>query len=61
MPQVIVLARPNGAGKTTFASEYLPDRAPPLRFVNADEIAREASLIWDSLEGDFVLAERWDS
>jgi len=35
----VVLAGPNGAGKTTFYKTYL--RPSALRFVNADEIARD--------------------
>lgn len=38
---IIIIAGPNGAGKTTFASEYLADARQRLKFVNADEIARE--------------------
>jgi predicted ABC-type ATPase len=43
MREVIILAGPNGAGKTTFANEYLGAAEDGLVFVNADEIAREAS------------------
>ena len=45
MSQAIVLAGPNGAGKTTFANEYLSTMEDTVTFVNADEIAREASLL----------------
>lgn len=38
-PKVLIIAGPNGAGKTTFATEYLPNEANCLRFVNADLIA----------------------
>jgi predicted ABC-type ATPase len=38
-PLVIALAGPNGAGKTTFYRTYL--KSSGLRFVNADEIAKE--------------------
>ena len=36
---IIIIAGPNGAGKTTFATEFLPNEADCLRFVNADLIA----------------------
>lgn len=39
-PVLIALAGPNGAGKTTFYREHLAEEG--LRFVNADEIARES-------------------
>jgi predicted ABC-type ATPase len=39
-PVLIALAGPNGAGKTSFYYEHLADEG--LRFVNADEIARES-------------------
>lgn len=39
--ELIILAGPSGAGKTGFASEYLPSTENELKFVNADEIARE--------------------
>lgn len=45
MQEVIILAGPNGAGKTTFANEYLPAADEGLVFVNADEIAREVSVV----------------
>ncbi len=38
-PKVLIIAGPNGAGKTTFATEYLPNEASCLNFVNADLIA----------------------
>ena len=38
-PIVVAVAGPNGAGKTTFYEAHL--RAAGLRFVNADELARE--------------------
>jgi predicted ABC-type ATPase len=41
-PIIIAIAGPNGAGKTTFFSAFL--REAGLRFVNADEIARELGL-----------------
>jgi predicted ABC-type ATPase len=44
MPVAIILAGPNGAGKTTFASAFLSAAEENPAFVNADEIAREASL-----------------
>jgi len=37
--KIIMIAGPNGAGKTTFATEFLPDEANCLNFVNADLIA----------------------
>lgn len=37
--KIFIIAGPNGAGKTTFASEFLPDEAGCLQFVNADLIA----------------------
>jgi predicted ABC-type ATPase len=33
----------NGAGKTTFARAYIADLDPPVRFLNADEVARGLS------------------
>ena len=36
-PQVLIIAGPNGAGKSTCAARFVPR----LRFVNADNIARE--------------------
>lgn len=41
-PVVVAIAGPNGAGKTTFYHAFL--RESGLRFVNADEIARELEL-----------------
>lgn len=41
-PIVVALAGPNGAGKSTFYRAHLRDAG--LRFVNADEIAREVGL-----------------
>src|SRR6266478_6563547 len=41
-PVIVALAGPNGAGKTTFFHAHL--RAAGLRFVNADEIARELNI-----------------
>jgi predicted ABC-type ATPase len=41
-PIVVAIAGPNGAGKTTFYHAHL--KAAGLRFVNADELARELSL-----------------
>jgi predicted ABC-type ATPase len=41
-PIVVALAGPNGAGKSTFYRAHL--RAAGLRFVNADELAREVGL-----------------
>jgi predicted ABC-type ATPase len=41
-PIIIAIAGPNGAGKTTFFSVFLSQAG--LRFVNADEIARELGL-----------------
>jgi predicted ABC-type ATPase len=38
-PRVLIIAGPNGAGKTTFATEFLPNEADCLIFVNADLIA----------------------
>ena len=37
--RIIIIAGPNGAGKTTFATEYLPNEANTLTFINADLIA----------------------
>jgi predicted ABC-type ATPase len=39
MKKIFIIAGPNGAGKTTFASEFLPQEAGCLEFVNADLIA----------------------
>jgi predicted ABC-type ATPase len=41
-PIIVAVAGPNGAGKTTFFNAFL--REAGLRFVNADEIARELGL-----------------
>lgn len=41
-PIVVALAGPNGAGKSTFYRAHLRDAG--LRFVNADEIARDVGL-----------------
>ncbi|MCC6737765.1 MAG: zeta toxin family protein [Planctomycetia bacterium] len=41
-PVVVAIAGPNGAGKSTFYNSFLRDSG--LRFVNADEIARELDL-----------------
>jgi predicted ABC-type ATPase len=41
-PIIVALAGPNGAGKTTFYHAHL--RAAGLRFVNADNLARELGL-----------------
>ena len=61
-PIVVAVAGPNGAGKTTFHEAHL---APVgLRFVNADELARELSLTpYDAAEvattvRDALLAQR---
>jgi predicted ABC-type ATPase len=37
--RILIIADPNGAGKTTFASQFLPQEADCLLFVNADMIA----------------------
>ena len=37
--RIIIIAGPNGAGKTTFATEFLPNEANCLHFINADLIA----------------------
>ena len=37
--KILIIAGPNGAGKTTFATEFLPNEADCLTFVNADLIA----------------------
>ena len=37
--KIRIIAGPNGAGKTTFATEFLPNEADSLAFVNADMIA----------------------
>ena len=41
-PIIVAVAGPNGAGKTTFFHSHLRDAA--LRFVNADDLARELAL-----------------
>ena len=41
-PMIVALAGPNGAGKTTFYNAHL--QAAGLRFVNADNLARELGL-----------------
>src|ERR1700722_6738707 len=58
-PIMIVIAGPNGAGKTTFFHSHL--HATGLRFVNADDIAREldvssyeAAEIADALRRELV-------
>ncbi len=58
-PVVVAVAGPNGAGKTTFFQAHLRDAG--LRFVNADEIAREldvsayeAARIADTLRRELV-------
>jgi predicted ABC-type ATPase len=58
-PIIVALAGPNGAGKTTFYHAHL--KAAGLRFVNADNIARElklgayeAALIADTLRRELV-------
>jgi predicted ABC-type ATPase len=50
-PQLVVLAGPNGAGKSTFYDVFLADS--PLRFLNADNVARETGI--DSLEAARLL------
>ncbi len=42
MPDAVIIAGANGAGKTTFARSFVPDAFPNARFLNADEIQREA-------------------
>jgi predicted ABC-type ATPase len=44
MSRAILIAGPNGAGKTTFANEYLSTAEQTIAYVNADELARDASL-----------------
>ena len=39
MKRIPIIAGPNGVGKTTFATEFLPNEAGCLEFVNADLIA----------------------
>jgi predicted ABC-type ATPase len=58
-PVIVVIAGPNGAGKTTFFHSHL--REAGLRFVNADDIAREldvsayeAAALADALRGELV-------
>jgi len=46
-PIVVAIAGPNGAGKSTFHAVHLAPAA--LRFVNADDLARELGV--DALEG----------
>ena len=41
-PVIVAIAGPNGAGKTTFFHSHL--REAGLRFVNADDIARELGI-----------------
>jgi predicted ABC-type ATPase len=50
-PQLVVLAGPNGAGKSTFYDVFLAES--PLRFLNADNVARETGI--DSLEAARLL------
>jgi predicted ABC-type ATPase len=50
---VVALAGPNGAGKTTFYHAHL--RPAGLRFLNADEIARELEM--DAYEAARVVTE----
>ena len=52
-PVLIALAGPNGAGKTTFYHAHLSPAG--LRFLNADEIARELEI--DAYEAARILAE----
>ena len=42
-PNCYIIAGPNGAGKTTFATEFLPQYAHCLEFVNPDMIAKGLS------------------
>ena len=58
-PVIVAIAGPNGAGKTTFFHSHLHEAG--LRFVNADEIARElevapyeAAAIADALRRELV-------
>ena len=58
-PVIVAIAGPNGAGKTTFFHSHLRDAG--LRFVNADDIARElgisayeAAQIADALRRELV-------
>jgi predicted ABC-type ATPase len=41
-PAIVAIAGPNGAGKTTFFHSHL--REAGLRFINADDIARELKI-----------------
>ena len=52
-PILVALAGPNGAGKTTFYHAHL--RSAGLRFLNADEIARELEV--DAYEAARVVTE----
>lgn len=52
-PIVVALAGPNGAGKTTFFQAYL--KPAGLRFLNADELARELRI--DAYEAANVSAQ----
>lgn len=52
-PVLLALAGPNGAGKTTFYHAHL--KPSGLRFLNADEIARELEI--DAYEAARVLAQ----
>ena len=45
MPEIIIVAGPNGAGKTSFANKYLTVERQRFVYLNADEIAREPSLL----------------
>ena len=58
-PVIVAIAGPNGAGKTTFFRSHV--RQAGLRFVNADDIARElgisayeAAQIADALRRELV-------
>ena len=61
---LILIAGPNGAGKTTFAREYLSASSAPIVFVNADERHYKPIVdewrIYDSIDGGFRLAARWE-
>ena len=52
-PILVALAGPNGAGKTTFYHAHL--RPAGLRFVNADEVARELAV--DAYEAARIVTE----
>jgi predicted ABC-type ATPase len=52
-PVIVALAGPNGAGKTTFYHAYL--KRAGLRFLNADEFARELEI--DPYEAARVIAQ----